>query len=253
MFWPSTLLGALAGGLIASIPGALLGALLGQVLDRQLGLTSWAALRSRLRRSPPLKGNVLLFVMLGRLAKSNGRVSPAHIQAARAEMQRLHLDERAQRGAIDAFNRGKTGADGLRAPLRQLADDPAQGRVLLQACWRMARAEGPVANREHELILLWGGWLGWTREAVAELDGGRRQDAPISRSGAYQEALRLLGVRSDSEPEVIKRAYRRLLSRHHPDKLAGAGASAEQVREATERTRELHAAYALIRQKRGFR
>ena len=58
---------------------------------------------------------------------------------------------------------------------------------------------------------------------------------------------------STSEPAAIKRAYRRLLSRHHPDKIAGSGASLAQVREATERTRELHNAYALIRERRDFR
>lgn len=72
-------------------------------------------------------------------------------------------------------------------------------------------------------------------------------------SGTYQDALRLLGVSATSEPSQIKRAYRRLLSRHHPDKIAGSGASPLQVREATEKTRELHSAYALIRERRDFR
>ncbi|HAW60876.1 MAG TPA: molecular chaperone DjlA, partial [Pseudomonas sp.] len=77
MFWPVTLLGLLIGWLLASIPGALLGGLLGQVVDRRLGLDSWASLRERLAGKSALKGNELLFFLLGRLAKSGGRVSPA--------------------------------------------------------------------------------------------------------------------------------------------------------------------------------
>lgn len=256
MFWPITLLGAVAGWLLASIPGAVLGALIGQMLDRRLGLNSWARLRQRLSGAEPaMQGNDLLFFLLGRLAKSSGRISEAHIQAARNEMRRLQLASAQQRAAIDAFYRGKASGDGLREPLQRLRGQQGQAKILLQACWRMARAEGPVGAREHELILLWGKWMGWDSVAIAALDqgGGRRQGAPSNLGGAYEQALRLLDVRADSEPQVIKRAYRRLLSKHHPDKQAGAGASPAQVRDATERTRELHNAYSLIRERRGFR
>ena len=121
----------------------------------------------------------------------------------------------------------------------------------------MAWADGRLGAREQELLLQWGQWLGWNAEAVMTMGrdyqpaGGRGQ--PLARGGAYQEALRLLGVQADSEPQAIKRAYRRLLSQNHPDKLSGSGASPARVREATERTRELHNAYRLIRERRGFR
>lgn len=253
MIWPATLLGAVAGLAVASIPGALLGGLLGQVLDRRLRLQSWAALRERLLPGAAQRDEWLLFVLLGRLAKSGGQVLPAHIQQARSEMQRLGLQGEEQRQAIAAFARGKTGRDSLRGPLQR---QQVRAEALLRACWRMAWVDGQVAAAERELIMLWGRWLGVSAAAQAQFsDAYAPPRGPLvsTASNAYQRALNLLNVTADAEPAQIKQAYRRLLSRHHPDKLVGSGATPERVREATERTRELHQAYDLIRQRHGFR
>jgi DnaJ like chaperone protein len=257
MLWPATLLGAAAGLALASIPGALLGGLLGQVLDRRLRLQSLDHLRELLGRPPQtLDDEDLLFMLIARLAKSDGRVLDSHIQAARNEMQRLGLDEAARRRAMQAFNRGKQVEDkALRAPLRALHHRPERAEALLRTCWRMAWADGRVSEAEARLIRQWGLWLGWRREALdalaAEYEPARQ--VPEVKSSDYQAALRLLGVQADSDPVAIKRAYRRLLSRHHPDKLAGSGASPAQLRAATDKTRELQVAYELVRQRRGFR
>ncbi|NEL27803.1 MAG: molecular chaperone DjlA, partial [Xanthomonas perforans] len=64
MYWPLTLVGALAGFALASIPGLLLGGLLGQVLDRRLGLRGWKTLGERLVGKPAVRDDALLFVML---------------------------------------------------------------------------------------------------------------------------------------------------------------------------------------------
>ncbi|SDV11236.1 DnaJ domain-containing protein [Pseudomonas mucidolens] len=255
MLWPGTLIGAGAGFAIASIPGAMLGALLGQALDRRLQLHSWAQLRERLGGRPALRNDELLFVLLGRLAKSNGRIVDGHIQQARVEMSALEMSEAARRRAIAAFNRGKTGSDQVRGYLRLLKVQPYAAEGVLRACWRMVWADGKASSAERELILLWGKWLGWTPQQVQALahDYQPERKPLANRGGSYQEALRILGVTATTESAVIKRAYRRLLSRHHPDKIAGSGATPAQVREATERTRELHSAYALIRQQRDLR
>ena len=254
MLWPGTLIGAGGGFVIASIPGAMLGALLGQALDRRLNLQSWAHLRERLGGRAALRNDELLFVLLGRLAKSGGRVVDKHIEQARREMRLLDMSAPAQQRAIAAFNRGKSGNDSLRGYLRRLKAQPHAAEGVLRACWRMIVADGRVDAQERALIGLWGKWLGWTPQQIQALgaDYEPHKKPLATRGGTYQESLTLLGVTHQSDPAYIKRAYRRLLSRHHPDKVAGSGAGPAQVLDATEKTRELHHAYALIRQRRGF-
>ncbi len=254
MWWPSTVIGAGAGFAVASIPGALLGALLGQAMDRRLRVRGWEDMRERLGGRPALRDEELLFVLLGRLAKCDGRVAEQHIQQARQEMVRLDLAEAARLRAITAFNRGKAGKDRLAGHLRRIRQQPHAAEGTLRACWRMVWADGKVGSKEREMLLDWGQKLGLSRRQVqamsleyeprkAGLDGGTM---------TYAAALRLLAVEADTEGDKVKQAYRRLISRHHPDKLAGSGATEAQVREATERTRELHQAYGLIRKRRGL-
>lgn len=253
MLWPSTVIGAGAGFAVASIPGALLGALLGQAMDRRLQLHSWAHLREKLGGRPVLRDDEVLFVLLGRMAKSDGRVVDGHIQQARQEMQRLEMNDDARRKAIAAFNLGKAGREKVEGYLQRLKLQPHAAEGILRACCRMAWADGRAGRDERELLLHWGRQLGWSAAKVQALAADYEpRKAALDGAGSYAEALRLLGVGPDTGQSEIKQAYRRLVSRHHPDKLQGSGASPAKVREATERTREVHQAYAIIRKRRDF-
>jgi len=77
--------------------------------------------------------------------------------------------------------------------------------------------------------------------------GGARAEAELG------EAYRALGVEPDASDKEVKTAYRRLMNQHHPDKLVSRGLPDSMLESAKERTREIRAAYELIRERRGIR
>lgn len=253
MIWPLTIIGGLAGLALASIPGGLLGMLLGSIVDRNLAFTSWAQLHASLQPKPAklLDAQQTLFMLLGHLAKSTGRVSPEHIKMARVEMQKLQLFGASQKAAIASFLEGKDfRLVELRSSLQHHYRTPEQSERLLLAGWRMVLVEGTATAKQRTILQQCASWLGCSKAAFAryeELAKPLRSSPPRQALNELDAALQLLGVRRTDSLAVIKTAYRRQLSLHHPDKMIGAGAKPAQVQAATEKTRALHNAYALLR------
>lgn len=255
MIWPVTLVASLLGLAIASIPGALLGMLVGSIIDRNLAFSSWAQLRERLQSQSVshFAQQQTLFMLLGYLAKSTGRVTPAHIRQAQAEMQRLQLVGAAKTAAIDAFSQGKTcSLNQLRSSLRAHYQNSEGRQQVLLAGWRMAKVQGLASIQQRRALQQCADWLGCSASDFAryeQLSSPAQEKVAQSIPSELEAARRLLGVQRSDSLATIKTAYRRQLSLHHPDKLMGAGATPAQVQAATEKTRALHHAYALLRQR----
>ena len=62
-----------------------------------------------------------------------------------------------------------------------------------------------------------------------------------------------LGVSKDASQDEIKRAYRKLMSEHHPDKLVAKGLPPEMMEMAKQKAQEIQKAYELIKEKKGFK
>ncbi|MFN3579873.1 MAG: co-chaperone DjlA [Pseudomonas sp.] len=265
MLWPITLGGAVLGGLVGELPGLLLGGLLGHALDRHWGLRRWSDVPQRWRAAneKAFSYERILFMCLGRLAKAEGRVLPAHLQLARDLMQQYRLDEAARLQAIQWFNEGKTPNRRLTPMVRKLLKrQPERTAELLDCCWRMALADGVLGANERELLDEWAGHAGLGRAEQQRMHQRHRRDTddrhtpprePVVSRNKLAEAASLLEVELDASPEQIKRAYRRQLSRHHPDKLIARGASEKAQDGAGERIHQIQEAYERIKRYRGFR
>jgi DnaJ like chaperone protein len=89
-------------------------------------------------------------------------------------------------------------------------------------------------------------------KAQTRFRGYQSRDYQPGRSGKndLDTAYAALGVTRDSTDAEIKRAYRKLMSENHPDKLIGQGVPEDMIKLATERSQEIQTAYNLIKDAR---
>ena len=84
------------------------------------------------------------------------------------------------------------------------------------------------------------------------LNQSRFSGAETHSASALDNAYKALGVTSESSDQEIKRAYRKLMSQYHPDKLMGQGVPPDMIAVATEQAKEIQLAHDLIKKVRNI-
>ena len=205
-----------------------------------------------------------LFRAMGHLAKIDGRVSEDEIRAARSVMHRLGLGPAQVRHAIAWFNDGKEPDFALVTTLRELRRVHARNAdaraVFLRLLLEVSLAKKRVGRNERAVIWTICNELDIGRVELAQLEamvraqkGFRRSPAGDADAARLRGAYETLGVAQDSSNADIKKAYRRLMNRNHPDKLASTDPDPAVLEEAERRTREIRSAYDLLKARRSIR
>lgn len=194
-----------------------------------------------------------LFAVAGHLAKSDGPVQEAELDAARRIMRRLELNDAETKAAMALFQHGKSAEYPVERALRRLGRDCAR-RALLDRFldWQMevALADSGIVHAERNLFDTMAELLGYSRYDIRRVeDSVSARLRPLPENGA-ERALAVLGLGADADLATIRRSYRQLLSRHHPDRVTARGGTDEEVRAAAEYTRELRAAYEALAEQR---
>jgi DnaJ like chaperone protein len=276
--WTGKVVGGTLGALIGGPIGAALGVLLGHQFDehsggvepnrRLNGTENLAEIGERFFRAT--------FRIMGYLAKADGRVSEREISAARLVMSDLRLSPQQVQAAIAYFTAGKQSDFDPAAELGSLRyacqGRPELLRVFLEIQVRAALAgnnmEGPVRN----LLTRVANSLGVSPLELAQIEAvlrirtgsfhqgpgsqgySRANGGPTGPSTAEQldQAYKVLETTPNASKADIVKAYRRQLSRHHPDKLKANGLPDSMIEHAKQRTQLIIEAYELICERRGL-
>ncbi len=249
MQWTGKLIGASLGMALGPI-GAALGVAIGHKYD----------LMSEKRARPTGEQFFLsTFRVMGHVAKADGRVSEREIGAARQVMRDLRLDPRQVQAAIAEFTRGKDAGFNLDAELADLRaachSQPEILRAFVEILLRFAVAGSDMQGAARERVTRAAGLLGIAPPLLARMEaamrGGRVSSAHdlAERTAA---AYRTLEIDASVSNEELTRVYRRLMSRHHPDKLKANGLPESMLEHAKQRTQAIREAYELLRDQRGI-
>lgn len=256
MAWWGTLFGGALGYMFGGPLGALLGAALGRNFDSGINLNTQGGPGDFTPGDTERVQAAFFtatFSVMGHIAKADGRVSADEIASANAIMTQMQLDPKQRQAAIRLFEEGKQAEFPLHDVLVQLRRECHRRRNLLQMFIEIqiatVLADHQVHPAEKSLLYKIADELGFSRQHIEQFFhfAGNKQQ---SGKSALKEAYALLGVESSDSDEAIKKAYRRLMNQHHPDKLVAKGLPEEMVKLATEKTQQIQKAYNLIKNNR---
>ena len=265
MGWNGKIIGAAIGMWLGGPLGALLGVLVGHQFDVGSSSGPGSAARVHELYFPAV------FRVMGHVAKADGRVSEQEIASARNVMAALRLNPQQVQQAIAYFGEGKQTGFQLDRELAELQPllraNPQLAQFFMEIQLQASLGGNGLGPLPRARLLRAAHILGLASDDFERLEtltrwrmaggsgsggGGAAADA-AAQPDRLRQAYALLETRAEASDEQVVKAYRRQMSRNHPDKLQARGLPESMLERAKERTQQIQAAYELVRTARGMR
>ena len=260
------LIGGVLGFMAGGIVGAIIGLMVGHFFDKGFGQAlgfDFGADRERLQQL----FFETAFSVMGHLAKADGRISEEEVAQAEALITRVGLSAEHRQQAINYFKQGALEGFELEPVIARFVSEGGRGHrlpvLLLEFLVSMALADGVIHPTEQDVLNRTAAALGINTRQFQQLLAMLMAQHDFGQQGQYQQgaqaaprgdallkAYQALGVESSASDREVKRAYRKLMSEHHPDKLIARGVPEDMLKLATETAQEIQAAYELVKQSR---
>lgn len=261
MSWLGKVVGGAFGFLMGGPLGAILGASVGHQFDEGLqGIDAEEELNPGDQHRVQMAFFTATFSVMGHIAKADGRVTPDEINLAKRVMDELALSGDMRKTAINLFEQGKSTNFPLNDVLDQFRRECHRRthliRMFLELQIQAAYADGKLDKAEERVLHVICEHLGFSRfeyeriklqfQAQQRFYGYSQQQ---QASNKLDDAYAVLGLENTATDAEVKKAYRRLISQHHPDKLVAKGLPEEMMVIAKEKTQKIRKAYETIKGK----
>jgi DnaJ like chaperone protein len=187
---------------------------------------------------------IALIGLGAKMAKADGVVTRNEIAAFQQVFQ---APQEAQEILSRVFNLAKEttlGFDGYARRLaRRFKAHPAVLEDVIDGLFHIAKADGVITSDEMAFLHSVADIFGFSSREFRRM---RMSHGLVDASDPYV----ILDVDPDVDDEELKRAYRRMAARNHPDALMARGVPAELQRLAVEKMAAINEAYTLIRDER---
>jgi len=258
MSWWGKLIGGTFGFMIGGPLGAVMGAALGHNFDQGIhNLSGQDGVYHNRQYRIQTAFFTATFSVMGHICKADGRVTKDEIKIARQIMDQMELNPDQKKAAMALFNEGKKTGFPLDDVMAQLKNEIGHRltlkRMFIEIQCLAAVADNTIHPDEKNLLIQACDVLGFSRYQLESILSSVIAGVhPHDSKNNIEDAYHILGIQKSANDSDVKKAYRRLMSQHHPDKLVSKGLPEEMVKIATERTHEIRKAYELIKEKRGF-
>ncbi|MCL1145079.1 co-chaperone DjlA [Shewanella marinintestina] len=249
--------GFILGFMFGRLGGAIFGLWLGHMYDRYQNKK--AGLGGSGKRQALFFNTT--FAVMGHVAKASGHVTENDIRMASSLMDQLNLSGQTRADAQAAFREGKESDFDLNACLKTFRLISMGRKEVLQMFLEIqiqtALSDAQLDQKERVILSVVANELGFSQQQLDDLLARWQAEFNFHRSGGNQTSIKdaydLLGVAESMSDQDIKRAYRKLMNEHHPDKLVAKGLPAEMMELAKTKAQDIQAAYDRVKGERGMR
>jgi len=254
------IIGTLLGFYFFGFFGALIGYIAGSFIDRYIAYGAGAVnpLTSAQRQAVFIE---TVFIMMGKLAKVDGRITQDEVSHVEDFIQKLGMTSEHRQQAIALFKQGTAPDFDYERKLNEFVSvcghTNSLRQMLLVYLIVMAISDGRMDTAEESLLRTCALHLGYDQLAFRQLldmvlNQSRFAGGQVASPTALEDAYKALGITKEATDQEIKRAYRKLMSQYHPDKLIGQGVPQDMIAMATAQAQEVQAAYDLIKKSRNI-